>query len=437
MLSYFQPAIGTPAYLASAAARLILSDTSNVRRNVRNNVNAISSVVSSIRRAFRPSRSSPFRSGTGPMAPSAATLGTTVVDQGTVIVRNPKRWIQSADRAHAAARRAARKLGSYVIPRQIVKGIEYFRITAGTDNKQGRCCWFSYPILNPNELDQYALKYGLDLRSAELACQLWWIKEILRFRNACTFTSEIDLWICWPKRDIPRTDDVKFDDGTTTYPLSSAWFYGVDPPFMKYGFAPTVTYPGSASDEAGTYVTAEVENQNADYKVSPMPYNDWLASPYENQYLMDNFRVKKVCKKTMNPGDMVKFITGAPGQFIYPFDQVEMDLGGDAAAGAEAFARLYSHMRRCGPILLFRFRGVLGHLETTPGNLEISPTMGLFNYDLAIEHIDCCNRVVNPVSASMSERGVYTEFATSSQGQGLASDTVMFAQEFGEHRYDD
>lgn len=361
----------------------------------------------------------PSVQGTGRSSSSSLSIGSTSVDLGRIVIRDPRPWIKRASNANAEAKRAARELGAELNPYQLVKDVEYFRVTSH-DNNQGQCAWLSYPVLNPSELDQLALKYTTDLRSPNIACQLHYIYQEHIFRCASTAKAELDCWLLWPKRDIPANSSVVWDNGSTSYPLSDGWFYGHNPPFMQYGFGP---YTGALDYKQGTYVTANVLNSNPDYKVSPTPYNDWLASPYENQYITDNFNIDYKFHRIFNPGDELSVITGVPNQFIYPFDQVEMDM---KAGQNVAFKNVYAHMRRCGPITLFRMRGRLSHLEVEGS--ATNPTLGLFSFDMATVRSVCTNKVALAVQGSMMERGTLTTGRPSHTNQGLASATFAFTQ---------
>lgn len=403
-------------------------DHSKTQRNIRNNINAITQTIRAIPRAIR-SAAGPFSSGMGNAfaTPSSLSIASASVDLGKVFLRDPGPWIKRASDANAEAKRTALELGIDVIPQQLVKSVSYWKFALG-DNQQGRCKWFCYPVLNPSELDQYALKNTDDLRTPLIATQLNYISVEFLFRCAGAAKADIDVWLLWPHRDIPTNADIKFDDGTTTYPLTDGWYYGVDPPFMKYGFAPAGT-----TDASGTYIAPTVANTNVDWKVSPMPYNDWLATPQENQYIMDNFDVEYHGHRKFNPGDECTYVTGVPNQLIFPFDQIELDMGSETKV-VEAFKKTYALMRRCGPLVLFRMRGGLSHLE--PAGSSTTPTLGLFSFDMALIRADNTNPVPAGFAASMVERGVYTAFKPSDQGQGTAATTHSFFQtELSDHPF--
>jgi len=360
------------------------------------------------------------RTGTGRAASSSLSLGTTSVNFGDVILRDPSPWIAKSRKQHAEAKRAAIKLGIDVTPLQLVKDAELFHFDTGA-NQQGRCVWFSYPVLNPSEMDQICLKYADNFDSVATAAQLNYIHQQFYWRNASTAKCELDCWQLWPKRDIVRSSLVEFKlagAGSAT-PLSDAWFYGKDPAYMQYGYAPFADPP---DNESGTYNTADVKNSNADYKVSPMPFNDWFASPYENSYITENFRIEYKFNRVFNPGDEMMVTTGVPNQLLFPFNEVE--IATNPVQNDEAYKRLYAHMRRCGPITLFRMRGRLAHLH--PSMTAPIPTFGLFSMDMVAMRSICSNKVEIAVDALIPERGVFTTGAPSSLGQGATTDTYQF-----------
>lgn len=357
--------------------------------------------------------------GTGRVSASSLSLGTTAVNLGVVKVRNSQPWIKRAGRTHAAAKRFAQRYGGTITGLRLVKDCEFASLSHRADNTQGRCAWFAYPVLNPSETDQLALQFVTDLRDNTKACQLHYIDVNILCKSASSNKCELDCWLLWPKRDIPRDNLIIFNDGTNNFPLTDAWFYGVDPPFMKYGYAPG----GANSDTAGTYVTATTLNTNADYKVTNTPYYDWTASPYENNYITDNFHISYKFNRVFNPGDEMEIHTGVPNQLIYPWTQTELirNTGILNPPLTEAFKNNYAHMRRNGPILLLRARGRLAHLEAA--EQDATPTFGLFNLDMAILRSICSSEVVAADVSAANQRGVHATGYPSIMGQGTAAAT--------------
>lgn len=360
--------------------------------------------------------------GTGNVSASSLSIGSSSVDLGEIILRDTRPWIERANDAYAAASRLGQQLGVQVFPRSILKRIQYNRFTTG-DNKQGRCVWFANRVLHPGLLDEYFLKNSTDERDPQTTTQLHWIDQQFRFRNAGSAKAEIDVWLLWPRRDIAANPDIVFNDGTNNYPLNTTWFGGENPPFMKYGYAPF-----GYTNASGTYVTPVVQNTNPDWKVSPTPFDDYFASPLENNYVTDNFDVDYRGHRIFNPGDECTYKTGVPHQQINPFEQVEMKWGQEGNI-TNAFSTQYAMMRRCGPIVLFRMRGGLSHLESTGSPpTATNPTMGLFSFDNAVMISDCTSPIFYGTTANFTLRGVYNNGIPSSTNQGLAANTFSWQQ---------
>jgi len=242
------------------------------------------------------------------------------------------------------------------------------------DNRQGECNWLCIPTLTPSDLDDCVKSYanltanGLTISVASL---FDWRTRDLILKNAGGQKAELDVWVCWPREDIPFTEDPGYDE---SYFYSDLANFAV-PPVFKWAYDSTELLP-----QAGA---SEDPNASSDYKsVQARKYNDWNASPNENPWFRQFFKCDYRGNYKMVPGDEITFHWGTPNsQKVQPFLDLVINAGD--LTDAYPYYNRYALMRRCGPQILIRVRGRLSHNELKAAQAD-SVNFGLFNIDYAL-----------------------------------------------------
>lgn len=233
-------------------------------------------------------------------------------------------------------------------------------ISTIADNTQGECHWAVFPTLTPSDLDD-SLKSFFNLSGVGIAVDnatlFDWRKRQLILKNASTQKVEVDIWLLWPKDDVPFSEILGYDE--SYFYGSGGSFYTTDAPnVFKYPYN-TLLMPtaGGSTDP----------NSTAEFKTSEARrYNDWSANPYENPWLRQFFDVEYKMNSKLMPGDEITYEWGTPtSQRVHPFTQLLLNAG--EFKDAYPFYNRYALMKRCGPIVLLRQRGRLVHIESKAG----------------------------------------------------------------------
>jgi hypothetical protein len=279
----------------------------------------------------------------------------------------------SSERAHAHTRSLRRAIQQYereAVFNNIVVNTPDIRelrntysgsMTVMGDYKQGRCTWNVFPTVPLDELDESVLAYwnipstGIqDHMSAEFLIR----DSHLLMRNMSDCKSEVDVWLLWPRADIPSAQaaDLKID-----YTYFVANDFGTPPmistPYNNDWMPP----PGVGYSTSGEFST------NAPYQSY-----DWNATPYENPFITTNFRIQHMHKVMLNPGDEIEYEWGMPNsQSVHPFAQ--LPLPNSDIKDSYPFYNSYAYMKRLGPLVVFRTRGRISHAESKVGDGKTQP----------------------------------------------------------------
>lgn len=222
---------------------------------------------------------------------------------------------------------------------------------------QGKCSWYSVqPGWSPNLYDRHiAIQQGAAIgatdRTVDILMQK--VETWFQMKNMSNSRCDITMYKLFPKRDIPLNNaaTVVGVQGTTAndmLPLGAT-------------SATLATYPGAP----GTF-RIPVWNEH-DYDL------------FENTIVPDMFRVKKVMRKFLEPGQF----------FVLKYaDRKEKVRGyGDfGMLAATALSTVYQHLREFGPLWLFRVQGSNQHssaVAVTPlTDATTGATMGSYNVEV-------------------------------------------------------
>jgi len=314
---------------------------------------------------------------------SALSVGSGSTYHGSIKLVDVKGVHEAARSVNDLARQQAAELGLLANPPDKLRWTTFGHSTILSDSQQGRCFWNAFPTLEPKWLDEILKRYydaDSTASSAWLnrAAELQYWDSDLTMRNMSDCKVEAMCWLLWPKIDIPNDGSVLNENYFFSQESKSGagdWY--ANPPFLQnaYGVStimPLPPNPATASSDWGN--------------PQQLYYNDWSATPYENPQVTAFFDIQFKHHFFMNPGDEIDFSWGIPNhQSLHPAMQVLQDP--DTLTEEEKrnpFASSYALMRRCGPIVLFKFRGRLVHDETkqatAPGT---GGNFGFFNVEWA------------------------------------------------------
>lgn len=256
-------------------------------------------------------------------------------------------------------------------PRQL-RNTFFGHLTVLADNRQGECNYCVFPTLPVDWLDESILQFydvATDGVTHQTAAHIDYLDRHLLLRNMADTRCELDVWLLWPKDDVPSSDLNTYD---YTYFVAN-----------DYSAPPVLTYP---------YGTDQIPTASAGYSTSAdwktterFHWNDWNASPMENIWLQQFFRPQHKVHCFMNPGDEIEFTWGLPtGQLVFPFKDLLLNAG--ELKNTYPYYGTYSYMRRCGPLVCVRARGRMSHNEDlqTGTTVGTGNNFGLFNLEYAL-----------------------------------------------------
>jgi len=342
---------------------------------------------------------------------SALSVGSGSTYLGSIKLVDTTRVHESARTVNDLARQQAAELGLLANPPDKFRWTTFGHSTILADNKQGRCLWTAFPTLEPKWLDECIKRYYNPASTAignwlASACELQYFDHDLHMRNMADCKVEVMCWLLWPKMDIPAdvlnlTETYFFARETKTG--AGDWY--CDPLFISEAYSNNIILPTPPDPPLGA-----VSDWGA---ASPLHYNDWSATPYENPQITGFFDIEMKKHFFLNPGDEIDFSWGIPNhQSIHPAMQV-LQAPGDRSPDdiQNPFSSTYAMMKRCGPIVLFKFRGRLVHDEskqnTAPGT---SGNFGLFNVEWAHVVKFQTVKITSGTSAYFNQQGqLYTD----------------------------
>lgn len=242
-------------------------------------------------------------------------------------------------------------------PRVIVDDFKFNMNNIG-NNQEAACQWRCEP------LETYPLVYDVLLASAaNAAIRTVSIDQELYFENAlCNLTfknnsaheGRLEMWICYPRRDLPKYTI----NGILPAILLSSPF-GANPPMLLDGF---------------TMSTQTLQT------VSVLPANYVSSTPYNSSTWVSAFNIKKKCNKLLQPGQSVTY-----RHLMKMGYKLKKSTSGIPTANA--FSDHFHLQRKNGPILLIKASGGVVHdealavLSYPQNNTNLNPTLGTFNID--------------------------------------------------------
>jgi len=242
------------------------------------------------------------------------------------------------------------------------------------DNTQGRCQWSVFPTTLPSDFDESIKEWwdlGTDGASPGTGAMIQFWDSHLIMRNMASAKCEVDVWLAWPKFDVPNK---------ASTPYTQAFFVLAD---GTYGASPLI----SDSYQATQMPLHASYSANAPFSTEEIyVYNDWNANPHENPVINELFTLQHKKKLLMNPGDEAECTWGLPSiRELSPFSDLLTNPGVPDVKTLSPYQDNYALMKRNGPLVIMRVRGRLVHDESKQGaNPGTAGNFGLFNLEWAL-----------------------------------------------------
>lgn len=293
---------------------------------------------------------------------------------------------ESARRQEATLQTLAKKYGATTTNHEVFRATYFGHATVLGDNVMSKCRWLLFPTIQPNWLDEACLRYSTTPQATIQTSGAHMLYSDMKciMRNMANTKCEIDVWLCYPRHDMP-TGKWAMTDFFTNDPTGSARGNAADawsdPAYIKDQYAaaagtpdPYITPPGAPATSATPFT------------VQALLYDDWSATPYESAPFCSDFHVVHRHHTLLCPGDEIEFDWGLKnGQDILPSVQLKDSID-DVKTQTYGFTTNYAMMKRCGPMVMMRVRGRLAHAEAESKGVDIGRFghFGLFNVEFAI-----------------------------------------------------
>lgn len=227
-------------------------------------------------------------------------------------------------------------------------------------NARGHCSWGFFPLTHPKDLDVCT---EVVANTTTLQNIPGWLKSQMvrrtatyRMRNNGRHHSKVEVYVAWPKRDVPRMTDAG-SDGKTPTPLDVCGVAKV-----------AATYTAAPAQNAAFFIAGFNDStQNGTVVSSNVPaYNDYSATPYMSSTLTAAFRIKKLGTRIMAPSS--EWDVHLKGRDITVAKEDYMLTGIASAHQAYAISDVYAYTKTCGPLLIVKVTGTPDYDSATAGN---------------------------------------------------------------------
>lgn len=289
-------------------------------------------------------------------------------------------------------------------PTTIARPIETRWTSFGTlkafgDNRQGECNYMMIPACSLFECDEMLKQtwnVPVDGYNVASGTRIHYLDSHLIMRNQSKGKTELDVWVCWPREDVPVSNSA----------AGTAWNDEIDDLYVPQSYAaPRII----TTAFTGGYVQQNGVGHSTSYPFSTNQarlWNEWDSSPSEFVLLNDLFSLKHHGKYYLNPGDEAEFFFGLPHPIeLRPYDDMPFDPTTDGKQPSLYRARWFLRKRN-GPTVLIRARGRLSHDETKQGSapnydgVGTYGNFGLFNMEWAIIRKYCQSWIADPIATT-------------------------------------
>lgn len=322
-------------------------------------------------------------------------------------------------KAYAALRRAVRQAlrlardGAYIYrPLVDIVSQKQFVWGDGTADAPGTCGWFFISGLFPNELRNLWNRRDKDTPGSAstypvvntMTMNVRACSVNLFMRNCVPFREEVDVWVMYPRDDIPAYEEQ--DLTLPVYPrdfndLVSESHIG-NPIGAVWNHLPLVNLTGPDTFVQGIAARSIPSNINTNTQVEDVPLEarQYWASPFDSLFLTKQFRIQHAVNQHLMPGQEIRLNFGQGREWEFsPADHGQIwDSSGLSVSNTlvdesiDALLQQYAWMKAWGPVYAIRLRGAPAHSEIVnpPDPPNTLPSIGLHNATTTTQYgLDC------------------------------------------------
>lgn len=247
-----------------------------------------------------------------------------------------------------------------------------------TMRARGLCAWYAGSAwgIQPIELWQtlraffaniaaptLTSAYSVDKRASQLRAQLLSIQSVYTIANSMFYPVEVDVWMCYPKSDIP-TNVYTMSAMSTNMPLPPAFFVSTATPVypaLEFDFNRVSGLNPSLFETGVWQKYIQQEFTLNDLGQAYLTNNNVLVghydhmTPYDSPNWLKWFRVKKHHHCILGPGEVYKQVmNGYPMRDMSLEKMLGLFFDPSNTGNVET---LCSYFRSMGPVFLMRVRG--------------------------------------------------------------------------------